>query len=96
MMCLLPGTQRCTNNSQTRWIAYGTHGGKFTVYNDGVHTCGLSQCAQSSAIMHKIVHNLSLHHSDRYDDRKRRPYQDKSGLVSVENTPFRFPHIFTQ
>ena len=75
---------------------YGRIGGKFSVYNDGVYTHGLSACAQSSTIIHEIGHNMDLCYSDKNNDGRRQPYQDRSGLVSVENTPLRFPHIFTQ
>jgi len=83
MLCLPPGTPLSTSRSETHWTAYARRGGKFTVYNDGAHTHGLSACAQSSTIMHEIGHNLGLHHSDRYDDGEHRRYEDKSGLMGT-------------
>jgi len=83
LLCLPPGTRRRTNSSETHWTAYATRGGRFTVYNDGAYTNGVSACAQSSTIMHEIGHNLGLHHSDRYDDGEHRRYEDKSGLMGT-------------
>ena len=103
MFCLPPNTARGTNKPETSWLAYALNPGsgetyRTSVYNDGAYNSGqwLTPCAQLSAIMHEIGHNMGLLHSNRNNDGQLRLYQDKSGMVRVGNIPLRFPHIFTQ